>query len=198
MWQSTSPAIIGSPFGAVEFCHYSDCMCHCSIFCGGCRGGGDDNNGADSSASLQIFGLQQPACFAKQLDVAHIPSLGLHRSRCPSLEFAAPDGCCAPLLAHAHGTRSWGGGNNAADPMCGEFHASANGDFAAIKVLSRKLVCVNKTVLAARAEIWVVRHVLENYTCMSSGRDLYDADFGDSYSHQTVLVGDCEICCDIK
>ena len=82
--------------------------------------------------------------------------------------------------------------------MCGEFHGSVSGDLEAIRIPSKKLVCVNQTVLATRAKTWVVGHVLENYTCLSSGRDLYDADFGDSYGHQTVLVGDCESLCDIE
>ena len=41
-------------------------------------------------------------------------------------------------------------------------------------------------------------HVLENYTCLSSGRDLYDAAFGDTYGQQTVLVGDCEEVCTME
>ena len=160
--------------------------------------GDGDNHGAESSASPQCFGSQQPACFGKQLSVAHIPSPGLQGSRCPSLEFVAPDGCCAPLLGSAHGARSWGADNNAADPLCGGFHTSTSGHFAAIRIPSKKLACVNRSVLATRAQTWVVGHVLENYTCLSSGRDLYDADFGDSYGHQTVLVGDSELLCDIE
>ena len=63
---------------------------------------------------------------------------------------------------------------------------------------SKKLVCVNQTVVATCAETWMVGHVLENYTCLLSGRDLYNADFGYSYGHQIVLVGDCESLCDIE
>ena len=37
-----------------------------------------------------------------------------------------------------------------------------------------------------------------NYTCLSSGRDLYDADFGDLYGNQTLLVGDCKSMCDME
>ena len=162
------------------------------------EGRNDDNNGGDASGSLQFFGLQLPACFLKQVVVAHIPSPGLHESHCPFPEFVTLDGCCATVFGHAQGTRSWGGGNNAADPVCGEFHGPARGDFEAIRIPSKKLVCVNQTVLATCAETWVVIHVLENYTCLSSGRDLYDADFGDSYGHQTVLVGDCELLCHIE
>ena len=55
-----------------------------------------------------------------------------------------------------------------------------------------------QAVLATSAETWVVGHVLENYTCLSSGRDLYDADFGDLYGNQTVLVGDCESLCNME
>ena len=87
------------------------------------------------------------------------------------------------MLSHAHGTRPWGGGNNATYPMWGEFYGSASGELVAIRIPSKKLVGVNQTVLATCVQTWVVGHVLENYTCLSSGRDLYDADFGDSYGH---------------
>ena len=96
------------------------------------EGGNDDNNGGDASGSLQFFGSQLHACFVKQLVVAHIPSPEVHESRCPSLEFVAPDGCWADVLGHAQGTCSWGGGNNATDPMCGEFHEHVSEDFKAI------------------------------------------------------------------
>ena len=109
-----------------------------------------------------------------------------------SSKFVAPDGCYAPMLSHAHGTRPWGGGNNATYPVCEEFYGCASKEFVAIKIPSKKLVCVNQTMLATCVETWVVGHVLENYTCLSSRINFYDADFADSYGHQTVLVGDCE------
>jgi hypothetical protein len=59
-----------------------------------------------------------------------------------------------------------------------------------------KLVCVNQLVMGTFTETWVVGYVLENYTCLSSGRDLYDVDFGISYGHQNVIVSDCELMCD--
>ena len=158
----------------------------------------NDNNGGNSFGSLQFFGSQLPACFVGQLVVAHIPSPGPHESHCSSLKFVAPDGCCTPMLGHAQERHPWGGGNNAANLVCGEFDGSLNGDLEAIKILSNKLVCVNQIVLATSAETWVVGHVLENYTGLSFGRNLYDTDFGDSYGHQTVLVGDCESLCDIE
>ena len=162
------------------------------------EGGNEYNNGVDSSGSLQMLGSVPPAGFVKQLPVAHAPPPGLQGSGCTSPEFVAPDGCCAPMLNHAHGTSPWGGDNNAAYPMWGDFNGSPSGELLAIRIPSKKLVGVNQTVLATCAQTWVVGHVLENYTCLSSGRDLYDADFGDSYGHQTVLVGDCELMCDIE
>ena len=162
------------------------------------EGKNDDNNEGDSSGSLQFFGSQLPACFVEQLVVAHIPLPGPHGSCCPSLKFVAPDGCCAPMLGHIQGRRPWGGGNNAVDPVCGEFDGSLSEDLLAIKIPSKKLVYVNQTVLATCAETCVVGHVLQNYTCLSFGIDLYDADFGDLYDHQTVLVGDYESSCDIE
>lgn len=79
-------------------------------------GGDEDTNGGDSSGSLQILGSLPPACFVKQLAAAYAPSPGLHGSGCPSPEFVTPEGCCAPMPNHAHGTRPWGGGNNVAYP----------------------------------------------------------------------------------
>ena len=146
----------------------------------------------DSSGSLQILGSQLPACFVQQLADAHVPSPVLHGSRSPSFEFVTPIDCCAPTL------RSWGDGSIAAYPTCGDFCGCAGGEVVAIKILCKKLVGATQTVLATCAETWVVGHVLENYTCLSSGRDLYVADFGDSYGNQTVLVGDCESLCDLE
>lgn len=162
------------------------------------KGENDDNNGGDFSASLQFLGSQQLVCFVKQLDVGHVPSPRLHGNHCPCLKIVASDGCCAPMLSNAHGTRSWGGGNYATYPMCEEFYGSTSEEFAAMKIPSRKLVCVNQIVLATCAKTWVVGHVLENYTCLSYGKDLYNADFGDSYGHQTVLVGECKSLCNIE
>ena len=164
------------------------------------EGGNDDNKGGNSSKSLQILESQLPVCFVKQLVVAHVPSLGLHGSRRPSLKFVALDDCCASMLSHAHGIRSWGGGNNATYSTCGEVCGSASGEFVAIIILSKKLVDMrHETMLTTCVlETWVVGHVLENYTCLSSGRNLYDADFGVSHGHQTVLVGECESPCDIE
>ena len=90
--------------------------------------GNDDNNGGNSSGSLQILGSQLPACFVQQLAVAHVPSPVLHGSCCPSLEFVTPDDCCVPTLM------SWGGGNNATCPTCGEFCGCASGEFVAIRI----------------------------------------------------------------
>ena len=90
--------------------------------------GNDDNNGGDSSGSLQIMGSQLSACFMQQLAVAHVPLPVLHESRCPSFEFVTPDDCCAPTL------RSWGGGSNAAYPTCREFCGCASGEFMAIRI----------------------------------------------------------------
>lgn len=162
------------------------------------EGRNDDNNGGDASGSLQFFGSQLHACFVKQLIVAHIPSSGLHGSHCPFPEFVTPDGCCVTVLGHAQRTRLWGGGNNTADPLCGEFHGPASGYFETIIIPSKKLLCLNQTVLATCAKTWVVGHVLENYTCLLSGRNLYDADFGNLYGHKTVLIGDCESLCNIE
>lgn len=36
----------------------------------------------------------------------------------------------------------------------------------------------------------MVGHVMENYTCLSCGSNLYDVNFGDSYGHHIVLVSD--------
>ena len=160
--------------------------------------GNEDNNGWDSSGSLQMLGSLPPTCFVKQLAVAHVPSQGLHGSACSSLEIVTPDGGCAPLLSHVHGTRPWGGGNNAAHLACVELYGDAITELVWIRIPSKKLVGGSQIAMAASAQTWVVGHVLENYTCLSSGRDLYDADFGDSYGHQTVLVGDCESLCDTE
>ena len=85
------------------------------------KAGNEDNNGGDSSTSLQMLGLLPPVCSVKQLAVAHVPSPGLHRSACTSLKFVTLNGCCAPMLSHVHGTSPWSGGNNVAYPTCGEF-----------------------------------------------------------------------------
>ena len=154
--------------------------------------GNDDSKEWDSSGSLQILGSQLPACFVQQLADAHVPSPVLHGSRSPSFEFVTPIDCCAPTLG------SWGDGSIAAYPTCGDFCGCAGGEVVAIKILCNKLVGATQTVLATCAETWVVGHVLENYTCLSSGRDLYVADFGDSYGNQTVLVGDCKSLCDLQ
>ena len=82
--------------------------------------------------------------------------------------------------------------------MCGKFYGSASGESVLIGISSKKLVGANRTVLATCAQTWVVGHVLENYTCLSSGRDLYDADFGDSYGHQAIIVGDYKSLRDIE
>ena len=154
--------------------------------------GNDDSNGGNSSRSLQILGSQLPSCFVQQLAVAYVPSPVLHGSRCPSFEFVTTDDCCAPTLG------SWVGGGNAAYLACKEFCGCSSDEFVAIRIPSKKLVDATQRVLATCAKTWVVGHVLENYTCLSSGRDLYDVDFGDSYGNQTVLVGDCESLCDIE
>lgn len=120
---------------------------------------------------------------------------GGHASLRPSIEFVALDGCCAPALGHAHGTCSQGGGNNGADLMFADFHRPWLGDFKAIRIPSIKLVCVNQLVGGTSAKTWVHGCVLENYTCLSFGRDLYDAEFGVSYGRQTVLVSNCEPMC---
>jgi hypothetical protein len=54
---------------------------------------------------------------------------------------------------------------------------------------------VNQLVMGTFAEVWAVEYVLENYTCLSSGKDLYNVEFGVSYGHQTVHVSDCELMC---
>ena len=154
--------------------------------------GKDDSNGWDSFGSLQILGSQLPACFVQQLADAHVPSPMSHGSRSPSFEFVTPNDCCAPTL------RSWGDGSIAKYTTCGDFCGCAGGEVVAIKILCKKLVGATQAVLATCADTWVVGHVLENYTCLSSGRDLYVADFGDSYGNQTVLVGDCESLCDLE
>ena len=82
--------------------------------------------------------------------------------------------------------------------MCGGCCGSWSGDFEAIRILSNKLVCVNQPILATCAETWVVEYILKNYTYLSFGRDLYDVEFGDSYGHQTVIVGNCESMCNIE
>jgi hypothetical protein len=161
-------------------------------------GGDEDNNGGDSSGSLQILGLLPPACFVKQLAVAKFSSPELHGSGCPSLEFVTPDIFSSHVPSHAHGTPTWGGGNVEPRRTHAELGGSAGGELLAIRILSKKLVVMNQYVPSTRARTWVVGHVLENYTCLSSGRDLYDADFGDTYGHQTVLVGDCEEVCTME
>jgi hypothetical protein len=159
--------------------------------------GNEDNNGGDSSGSLQMVGSLPPACFIIQLVLTHVPSPTFRVSGCPSLEFVTPVGFGAPMPALVHGTRPWGGGINAAHPTCGEVLGCVSRELVAIIISSKKLVGPNQPVLATSPQTWVVGHVLENYNCLSSGRDLYDADFGDPYGHQTVLVGDCELLVDI-
>lgn len=160
------------------------------------EGRNDDNNGGNSSGSLQFFGLQLPACFIKQ--PAHIPSVGQHDNSRLSLEFVLLDGCYAPMLGHAHGTCLLGGGNNAVDLVCGEFHEYTSGNFKAMKIPSKKLVCVNQHVQAMYTEAWMVGHVLEDYTCLSFGRYFYVVEFGYSYDHQIIFVGEFESLCDIE
>jgi hypothetical protein len=161
--------------------------------------GDEDNNRGDSFGSLQILGSLPPACFVKQLAVARSASPGLHGSGCPSLEFVTPDSCFAPVIGHAHVMRTRGGGNVEAHQTCGEFNEYESGELVAIRIPSKKLQGhVNQTVLGTCALTWVVGHFLKNYTCLPSGRNLYDADFGDTYGQQTVLVGDCQLLSDME
>jgi hypothetical protein len=159
--------------------------------------GNDDNNEGDSSGSLQVLGSLPPTCFVKQLVLTHVPSPTFRVSGLPSLEMVTPVGFGALVPNLVHGTSPWGGGINAAHPACGEVLGCASGELVAIIISSKKLVGPYRPGLPTSPQTWVVGHVLENYTCLSSGKDLYDADFGDPYGHQTVLVGDCELLVDI-
>ena len=160
------------------------------------RGDNDDSGAQDCFASLQCFGSQLPASHPKSPLVANLPSAGGHASLCPSLGFVALHGCCAPVVVHPPQTCSHGDDNDGANPVCVKFHQPCLGGLKAIRIPSMKLVCLNELVMGTSVETWAVGYVLENYTCLSSGRDLYDVEFGVSYGNQTVLVCDCELVCD--
>jgi hypothetical protein len=160
------------------------------------EGDNDDGGAHDVFASLQCFGSYLPVSDTKSPLVANMLSTGGHSSLCPSFGFVALHGCCAPVLAHPLGTCSHGDDKSGVDRVCGGFRQPSLVDLMAIRIPSMKLVCVNQLHMGTSAEPWVYGHVLENYTCLSSGRDLYDVEFGVSYGRQTVLVGDCELLCD--
>ena len=159
--------------------------------------GGHDVCGAqDSFGSLQCFGSQLPVSYTKSPIDANLSSAGGHASVCPSRAFASLHSSCAHVVCRPCGARSDGGDMDGADPVCENFHQHFLGDLKSIRIPSMKLECVNQLLLGTSSDTWAVGFVLDNYTCLSSGRDLYDVEFGVSYGHQTVLVSDCKPLCD--